>query len=272
MNLLVVGLIGSALVGSGAQASPVHVRASAEPARAGVGDPIRYVVEARFDAGQVDPSSVRMVADTGPFAPIAPTTSTRSREGSTVVVTLEQEIACLDLACAPGRGARRVSLSAPRVTARLAGRGVTIARPAPVTVAIEPRVTSADVRAAPAPFRQETGLPPTSGSGRPPGLLTALAVALAVLALVLALLAFRPRTGARPRGEDAFARAVRLLRESAARSVPDRRRAAGLVSRVAGSVGDDPLSDDAARIAWSAGPPQPDTASALADRAEAAPR
>jgi hypothetical protein len=272
MNLLVLGLIGSALVGGAPQAPPVQAHASAEPARAGVGDPIRYVVEARLDARTVDPSTVRLLADTGPFAQIGPTRSTRSREGSAVVVKLEQEIACLDLACAPDRGARRVRLPAPLVTARLAGRDVTIARPAAALVAIEPRVTGAEVRAAPAPFRQETGLPPAGGFGRLPGLLAALAAVLAVLALVPALLALRPRTGPRSRGEDAFARAVRLLRESAVRSAPDRRRAAGLVSRVAGSAGDDPLADDAARLAWSAGPPQPDAASALADRAETAGR
>jgi hypothetical protein len=268
MKLLVLGLIGSALAAGGAQAAPLQLRARVEPGSVGVGDPVGYVVEARFDAEQVDPASVRVFADTGPFAQVAPARTTRTSEGDTVVVRLEQRIACLDLACAPTRRSRRVSLPAASATARLDAGGATTARATPAAVAVEPRVTSADVRAAPAPFRQQTALPPTSDRlGRLPGRLTAAAVALAVVALGLALLALWPRGRARS-GEAALARAVRLLRESAARPAADRRRAAGLVSRVAGSADERPLADDAARVAWSAKPPEPDAALALADRAE----
>lgn len=267
MKLLVLGLIGSALAG-GTHATPAQLGTSVHPATAGVGDPITYVVLARFDAKDVDASSVRIFADTGPFTQIAPSTTTRTQVGHTLVVRLEQRIACLDPGCAPTGGTRHGGLPPASVSARLASGGAVTARAPRAVVAVEPRVSNADVRATPPPFRQQTALHPASGRVRRlPGLLTAAAAGLAIVAVLLAVLALRPRATPRP-SEAAFARAVRLLRESARRPVPDRRRAADLVSQVAGSAGERPLADDAARLAWSARTPEPDAAVALADRAE----
>ncbi len=271
MTLLVLGLVASALAG-GTHATPVQIRASASPASVGVGDPVTYVVETRFAADDVDGSSVKIFADTGPFAQIGPASTTRTREGRIVVVRLEQRIACLDLACAPTGEPHGGDLPGASVSARLVSGGTVTTRAARAVVTVEPRVSNADVRATPPPFEQQTALPPASGRVRRlPGLLTATATVLGIVALLLAVLALRPRAVTRPR-EAALARAVRLLRESALRSAPDRRRAADLVSHVAGSAGERPLADEAARVAWSARPPEPDAAVALADRAETAPR
>ena len=87
MKLLVLGLIGSALAG-GSPATPVEVGTTVQPATAGVGDPVEYVVRARLDAEDVDVSSVRIFADTGPFAQIAPARTTRTRGALTNLVTM----------------------------------------------------------------------------------------------------------------------------------------------------------------------------------------
>ena len=65
-----------------------------------------------------------------------------------------------------------------------------------------------------------------------------------------------------------LAHALRLLRESARRPVPDRRRAADYVARAAARRGSDSAAD-AIRLAWSAPDPQPPEVAALADRVEA---
>lgn len=269
MKLLVLGLIGSVLAVGGAHAAPIRVQAEAQPDRVGLGDPIRYVVVARLPRSIGDASGVRIFADAGPFAQVGPTRTTRRDEGSFVVVTLEQHLACLDLSCTPARGIHRVRLPVARVAAEGTGRGVATGRADPVTIVVEPRVAGADVGAPTPPYRQQTAL--SAADGRAGRLVTPSVVAAAVFALVallLGLLALRPRSTARAR-EAELVRAVRLLRESARRPVPDRRRAADLVSRVAGSAGASEVADDASQLAWSASSPKPEGAVALAERAEA---
>lgn len=275
MRLVLAVLAGALLAVGAADAAPPVIRAEAQPAMVGVGDTFSYVVEARLDADGLDASSVRIFADTGPFAQAGPTRSTHGTEGSAVVVRLEQRLSCLDLACAPVQGIRRIRLPAARVTARQAGGGVTTGRAAPVVVGVEPRVSIAAVRAASPPYRQQTALPAaTRDAGRLAALLAVTAVALGLASIVLAVfavIALRPRARARAR-EAELARALRLLRESAGRPAPDRRRAADLVSRVVGAEGAQSLADDAARFAWSATAPKPADAVGLAERAEGAAR
>jgi hypothetical protein len=269
MKIVVLGLIGFLLAVGGAQAAPITVHADAEPATVGIGDPIDYVVVARLPADAVEPSSVRIFGDAGPLAPIGPTRTTRRVEGSMVVVTLEQRLACLDLACTPGEGMHPVRLPAPRVVAELAGGGEARGRADPVTIVVEPRVDGADVRAAAPPYRQETALPAADRrAGRLVEPLMVATAACALMALAFAVLAVRPRSTGHRAGEAELARAVRLLRESAARPASDRRRAADLVSRVVGSTGARSIADDASELAWSASAPEPEDAVALADRAE----
>ena len=166
MRLVAAALVVAALAVSGAHAAPPSLTVVAEPARVGVGDTFAYVVEARLDASMVDASSVRVFADTGPFAQAGSARTTRSTRGSVLVVRLEQRLTCLDLACAPVQRRRRIPLPAARVVARLAG-GVVTARAAPVAVSVEPRVAGAAVHAAAPPYRQQTELPaPMSPAGR----------------------------------------------------------------------------------------------------------
>jgi hypothetical protein len=268
MRLLLAVLAGALLaVGVTHAAGPPLIRAEAQPATVGVGDTFSYLVEARFDADGLDASSVRIFADTRPFVQAGPTRSTHSTDGSAVVVRLEQRLTCLDLACAPVQGLRRVRLPAARVSARHAGGRVTTGRAAPAVVGVRPRVSIAAVRAAPPPYRQETALPAaTRDAGRLAELLALTGVALGLAAILLAV-PLRPRARARAR-EAELARALRLLRESATRPAPDRRRAADLVSRVVGAEGAKALADDAARFAWSATSPEPVDAVGLAERAE----
>ncbi len=159
MRLLLAVLAGALLAAGAPHAAPPLIRAEARPATVGIGDTFSYLVEARFDADGLDASSVRIFADTGPFVQAGPTRTTHSTDGSAVVVRLEQRLTCLDLACAPVQGLRRVRLPAARFTASHAGGRVTTGRAAPALVGVEPRVSIAAVRAAPPPYRQQTALP-----------------------------------------------------------------------------------------------------------------
>jgi hypothetical protein len=268
MRLLVAVLVGVGLAAGAAYAAPPQLRAEAQPSSVGVGDELTYVVEARLDADDVDPDSVRVFADTGPFVQVGPARTTRDRDGSALAVRLEQRLVCLDLGCAPVDGVRRIRLPAARVTARRAGGAPVTLRAVPLTLAVEPRIERSAVRAAPPPYRQQTALP-TAGRGAA-RLFVPLVIATVVLLLaaaLLAVLALRPRPTARPR-EAELARALRLLRESETRPAPDRRRAAGLVSRVVAAAGAGSLADDAARLAWSEEAPDRAATGVLAQRAE----
>ena len=66
---------------------------------------------------------------------------------------------------------------------------------------------------------------------------------------------------------DALVRAVRLVRESAGRPEPDRRRAADLLARVAGTRDRSGLAAEARRIAWAPPDPTADTVEELAAHA-----
>jgi beta-phosphoglucomutase-like phosphatase (HAD superfamily) len=101
----------------------------------------------------------------------------------------------------------------------------------------------------------------------------ALAAAAAAGALLLAAgalvaIELRRRRHDLPRDGDELDRAVRLLRESKGRSTSDRRRAAGLLGRVARNRVPAVVAG-ADRVAWSRPEPDGRAAAQLADRAEA---
>jgi hypothetical protein len=64
--------------------------------------------------------------------------------------------------------------------------------------------------------------------------------------------------------------ALRLLRESAGRPVPDRRRAADYAGRAAAARGGTQVADEASRIAWAPPDPEPADVGALAEHIESA--
>ena len=160
----------------------------------------------------------------------------------------------------------------PRPVAAGAGgrRGTTVAA-IPASVRVGTRVPAPEVSAAEPPFTRPHELPGV-GYRVSPAAIEASLVAVGVVLLVAAALGIavpvvrRRRETARAAGAaDPVARAVRLLRESAGRDAPDRRRAAGLASRV---VDRPDLSLDAATIAWSRPEPGPPDATSLAERVE----
>jgi hypothetical protein len=259
MRALAVLLAALAFAPAASAAEALAVRAEVAPATVGFGDPFTYSVEVR---GGDAAGSVRIVADTGPFATLAPART--ERDGN--VVRLVQTLACLDLDCAPQRTARRVEL--PR--ARAIGPGGSTGAAVAVSVSVAPRVPAAAVAAPRANYRIPDELPAATTRVAPGALEAGLWVAAALLAAaalaVVALPLLRRQRGPTRRGrERALARALRLLRESAARAAPDRRRAADLVAR---TLDDDALAGEATRVAWSKREPVPDDARELAGRVE----
>ncbi|HEX7084438.1 MAG TPA: hypothetical protein VF186_10025 [Gaiellaceae bacterium] len=239
-------------------ASAETVRGAVSPATVRFGDLFRYTVEVRAPRGAGD---VHVFAGSGVFDQVGAPATTRSTDGGQTVVRVTQTLACLARGCVPEGKTRRVALTAPR--ASVGGR---LVAGSAVTVDLEPRVPAAAVSAPAARYRRQTALPPVS-SRLPFDAAAAAAVALAVVlaAAAAALVALELR-GRRKReaavGRGGLELALRLLRESASRPVPDRRRAADYVSRL---VSRDVTAEHATRVAWSR--PEPDV-TGLADEVE----
>ena len=241
-------------------ANGVVVRATVDRQAVGLGEPFVYTVEVQGAAGRT------VFADIAPFVAAAPPKRSRSDGGK--LVRIEQRLICLDRACAPDSRARRIALPRVRVTG---AAPQTLAAPATITVV--PRVSEAAVKASRARYRVDDQL----RAGRAPwGAALAVLVTLAVASLVIAVLLLvrgarrAPAASTVRRGTPGgIAYALHLLRESARRPVPDRRRAADYVARAVGEDGSDAAAEDARRLAWAAPDPQPPEVVALADRVEA---
>jgi len=246
---------------AGAASGGPTVRASLAPSSVGVGDPFTLTIDATARGG----GDLRILADSGPFVELG--SPHLSRSGGRV--RLVETLACVDRSCAPGAKPRRVVLPPPR-----ASLGSAAAVGPALVVTVVPHVPQSSVAAAAARYREQTQV---ARSAAPFGLVAGAAIALAaVLAgagLALAVLALRRPSRAATSG---IGRAVdlelalRLLRESAARPVPDRRRAADLVAvAAAGEVGDEPATA-ATRVAWAPPPPGPADVESLARSVESA--
>ena len=237
------------------------IRAEVSSPQTSVGRPFDYVVVATLDSEDAA-REARIFAPIGAFAAVG--ASSVERDGREVRLT--QRLACLGPGCVAGRENRVVSLPAARVVA--AGRTTTAPE---VSIAVVPRVPVAVVAARDPAYRRQTEIPPAGFSPRP-DVLAALAAGgaalLVLVAVVLVATGLRGRTRVARTEADEYERAVRLLRESQGRRSPDRRRAAGLLGRVARVRVGEGLATSADRVAWSR--PQPDAAAvgSLADRAE----
>jgi hypothetical protein len=136
-------------------------------------------------------------------------------------------------------------------------------------------VPASAVAASRAAYRRQVDVPPPSTTVSP-GLAAAfLAAAAILLAALAALLAWRgvrrERTlPVRERLAGGLERALRLLRESAGRPVPDRRRAADYAGRAAAARGGAQVAGEASRVAWAPPDPEPADIGALAERIESA--
>jgi hypothetical protein len=261
--LLAAGALGAALVAavSAAGANGIVVRATVDRQAVGLGEPFVYTVEVQGAAGRT------VFADIAPFVAAAPPKRSQSDGGN--VVRIEQRLICLDRACAPDNRARRIALPRVHVTG---AAPQTVAAPATITVV--PRVSEAAVKAPRARYRVDDQLRPASAPwGAALAVLVTLAVASLAIAVLLLVRGARRAAPAASTGRKGtpggIAYALRLLRESARRPVPDRRRAADYVARAVGHDGPEPAAEDARRLAWSAPDPQPPEIVALADRVEA---
>lgn len=217
-----------ALAGS-ARAAPVEAVA---PGVVEFGDTFVYGVTGRAGDPRLD-------------APVAPFTRIGEplveRRGNVVLVM--QQLACLSEGCLGPGPTRRLRLG-------------------PRTIVVRGRVTPAEVAAGLSAYRRNTALAPHGDASGASRLLAAVAAVAALAALVAVFLAL-PRRRARV---DALERAIRLLRESAARAAPDRRRAADLLARLVRGRAD-ALEHDATTIAWSRRDPASSDTEELAARA-----
>ena len=235
------------------------------------GDPfeLRATVRVPDAAGG---AAVRAFLDPTPFSPLGPARVTSRAQDGAALITIVQRVACLSAGCVPDAPKLRV-VAAGRVSVRAGGKVTPAVGPA-ARIEVEGRVPAALAKEQAGGYRRVTAVPrPTWPIG--PGLLAALLGlgAAAALAGAGALLwpDARRRLLARaaaPGDTDPFRRGLRLLRESAQRPGPDRRRAADLVARLAGERGGDEVAGGATRLAWGRPEPAPEAALALADEAE----
>lgn len=255
-----VGVLAAlAFAGAAGAAGPRYEIESSAPRAVGLADAFDYVVEATVPAA--DGMTAELRADVGPFTVLDAEPVERERRGDAVVLRLVRTLACLDERCVGKERSRSAVLPAPVVESRtgaVAGR--------PTSVVVRGRIPPATVRVSLESFRADTTVPPVSRT-RPTAIVVALAAvgAVALLAAIAFLVvAFRRRSVSEG---DALRRAIRLLRESAARSETDRRRAADHLACVAGEHGSVPLTTEATGLAWSPRPPTPDRVEELAARA-----
>jgi hypothetical protein len=262
VRAIAAALVAFVVAAPAAAAAVPEVHATLDRHSAGLGDPIRYTVEARARTS----GTLRIIADTGAFVAVAAPKTTRSSSGGVAVVRIEQTIVCIDRACAPGAKPRTVSL--PPARAMSDGGSAVVRAP---SITITPRVPASVVAASRAAYRRQTTVPPASTSVPPAALAALLGVAAAALVACALLLVARELRRRRPHGVDGpsvgrLELALRLLRESAGRPAPDRRRAADFAGRTAGRE----LADDATQVAWARPDPDPADVGALAERIETA--
>jgi hypothetical protein len=256
-----VGLAGLGMVGSSPAAQVSRTVEASAPRTIGFGDALEYLVEATVPTPEADAALI--TADVGAFSVLATAPLERERRGAATILRLRRTLACLDRACLGPRPSRALSLPAPRVSSP-AGSALGI----PSAVVVRGRVSRQEVAAGLAAYRRDSATPPEAdgpGPARVARVLTGIAAAALLGALALVSAPRRRRRPATPH-EDGFARAVRLVRESARRPDPDRRRAADLLARLAADR-DEQLGAGAARVAWSPSRPSSAEVEALAERA-----
>jgi hypothetical protein len=256
-------VLAPAALGAGAGSEPT-ITAAVHPATPLFADSFTYEIAVTADAAAAD--RVRIAAGIFPFTRVAPTRTTRSHSGGSARITVTETLACLTSDCVPPRAGQAATIPPARVT--LDGATVAADR---VAVRVGSRVSRAEVKAAQPPFTYPRELPAPTNRVDPATAEVVLAVVgLGLMALGIAILVApirRRRSRVDTARVDPVARAARLLRESASRDVPDRRRAASLAAKV---VRERDLATDAATVAWSRPEPAPPDATLLAERLERA--
>jgi hypothetical protein len=238
-----------------APTAPVIVRTSLESGTVEFGAPVTARLVVVLDRDAVRASTLRVVDDLAPLTVLSPARTTRTRSGRLETVTTTQRVACLSAACLSG------TVRLPKV--RVSVDGTTVQAPWR-TLHVGSRVAAKDLARATPRLVADTTPPAPSYRVSPSSTATlleivaGLAAAGAGLLLAFEALALRRRRIVVP---DDVTRALRLVRESEQRPVPDRRRALGLLSRL--------VDDRAARdLAWSAPEPEPPAIDDVLERHE----
>ena len=275
--VLLVGVAGGWWQGSGRAprpSRPLVASASLWPRALEFGDPLVARLELLVDPAAVDAASVRVEPRFAPYRVRATTAKARSA-GRAELVSRSFALECLTPACVPERQQVERRFLPVVVSYRtVAGRAARMEIDWP-SVRLSSHLSDADRAAPAARLRVDAPLPPVSYRLEPGALRAGLAAgagALAVLAAVLAALGLRRPRGAVPAPEpelEPLARALLLVRASAANGFPaERRKALGRLARELGASGRSDLAHAAARLAWSAESPSTDAAGAFAAHVE----
>ena len=261
---IVCGWLGAS-VGIANADTTFRVAASLHPGSVQYGDPVIADVEVDYDPSTVEPSTIRVQPRFTPYAAGAAPVVQHVRGGA---VRFRYSLLCITDGCLPGNGPRRLQLRPVTATGLAGTRTVTATAQWP-TLRISSRLAPSD-RTGRVRFHHPAR-PPAANYRLAPGALAGGLIALASLC-ALAGVALAGRELARRSARTKVRRlsplelAIAYVRDSTARSDPDRRRALALLSEAA----EGELADDAADRAWSKPPPTPAGAGELADRAAGA--
>jgi hypothetical protein len=238
-----------------APTTQLAVRATLDQPVVQFGDPLTARVILTLDRSVVRPQSLQVNIDLAPLTPLSAPVRTQTESGRLETITIAQRVDCLSDQClAP-------TLRLPRVRVSAGALAATASWP---RLHIRSRITAKDLARANPRFAADVTPPPLRYRVAPAtaaAWLEAIAGLAAAGAVALLLLEARRRRRARVVQADELARALRLVRESEQRPVPDRRRALALLARVR-------PSPEVSDLAWSAPPPEPEALDELVSRFE----
>jgi len=232
------------------------------------GDPLAARVDVVVDPVVIDPASVFVHPSFGLYRIVG---SARRAAGG--LVSYRYSLECLGPSCAPLQPTVLRRFPPVLVAYRTRAGSDEVRSVGWPSFQLASRVTAAAKSAPAASLRYEAAPPSTSyriSPGTLRGLLTALAVALALGTSVLAWLALRPAAaGDAEASESRLEQALRAVRASMQNGKPvERRKALGWLGRELRTVRRAGEADEARRLAWSATAPTAETAGEFAGRVE----
>jgi hypothetical protein len=253
-----------------AQEGGVSFRATYSPREVLFGDAVDARVEVVVERSIVGPDGVRVHADFRPYVPVT-TARTVRRAGRFTRVEYRYRLVCLRKRCLPNGAERTIAFAPVRITWHRDGRAETQTIRWPslrLASRLDPRDLSEPT------LRSDVVRQPPVTWGIDPkhaviGLLAVAALLLAYPFAVAVRLLRRALYVVRTRRFDRLSpleRALELLRRAAADEdgAPSRRA----LERVARELREDPLGEDARKLAWSRPRPRPEEMESLRSRVE----
>jgi hypothetical protein len=256
-------VLGASPAAARSVAGAVRANAQLTPANVEFGDRLTAEVVAVVDATHVDPGAIQITERLAPLTQLGPTERRIVRNGLMAAVVVTTPVACSTDACLDPTGERTIHLAPARLTVP----GATVKSLSWPVLMVAGRVSRSDIAAG--ALRADATPPPLkyriSGSLLA-WLLAGVSVALAVLAAALVAREVTRVIAARraPRRET-LAHALELAREAENRSVPDRRRALGLLAR---RLGGRHVATSVRDLAWSAREPSSTDVASLVEEIE----